>query len=181
VTATLVTITGPIASGKNTVAVTLADRCAEDRRTVLVADVDDVAAMVAGPGPLGGLWFAAHQAHGALVAQWLLTGVEVVISVGRVYTEAEQDALYGRLPANVRSVRVLIDAPLAVTWERARSDENRRLSRERDFHIAARARFRSLMAGIPADLVFDSADMTAAAIAAVIYEAVGSSGSGSAG
>lgn len=171
--AALVTITGPIASGKNTVAVSLAHRCAEDGRTVVIVDVDDVAAMVAGPGPVGGLWFAAHQAHGALVARWLLTAVDVVISVGPIYSEAEQDALYGRLPAGVRPVRVLIDAPLAVTWERARSDASRGLSRERDFHVAAHARFRALLPGIPADLVFDSADLTADAIAAVTYDALG--------
>jgi hypothetical protein len=178
VTAVLVTMTGPIAAGKNTVAVGLAARCAEDGRTVVIADVDDVAAMVAGPGPVGDLWFAAHQAHGALVAQWVQTAVDVVISVGPFHTEAEQDALYGRLPADLRPLRVLIDAPLDVTWARARSDESRGLSRDHDFHTAAHARFRSLMPGIPADLVFDSAAMSAAATAARIYEAIGSNWSG---
>ena len=47
-TASLVTITGPIASGKNTVATLLANLCAEDGRTVVIADVDEVAAMVTG-------------------------------------------------------------------------------------------------------------------------------------
>ena len=62
---TLVAITGPIASGKNTVAELLAKRCAGKGLTVVIADVDDVAAMVTGPGaPASGLWFAAHLAHG---------------------------------------------------------------------------------------------------------------------
>ena len=152
------------------------DLCAEDGQTVVIADVDDVASMVAGPGPVGSLWLAAHKAHGPSWAQWVLTDVDLVISVGPVYTDAEQDALYGRLPADVRTVRVLIDAPLEVTWQCARSEESRGLSRDRDFHIAAHTRFRSLMHGIPADLVFDSADMTPIAIAAIVYRAIAFAG-----
>ena len=48
--AQLVTITGPIASGKNTVAALLAESLIREGCTVVIADVDDVAAMVAGPG-----------------------------------------------------------------------------------------------------------------------------------
>jgi hypothetical protein len=64
---------------------------------------------------------------------------------------------------------VLIDAPLSATWERVQADHRRGTSRERDFHEAAHARCRALM--IPADLTFDSGDMTAATIAMSIYEA----------
>lgn len=171
--AALVTITGPIASGKSTVAALLADRCAEDGRTVVIADVDEVAAMVAGPGAAAsGLWFAAHQAHGALVAQWVLSGVDLVISVGPIYTQAEQDALYRVLPTGIQLLRVLIDAPLAVTWHRVRSDETRGYSRESDFHRAAHARFRGLRSKIPADLVLDSGRTAASDIAAAVYNAV---------
>ena len=108
-----------------------------------------------------------------------LTSIEVVISVGPIYTEAEQRALYGRLPAEVSPLRVVIDAPLAVTWERARSDSSRRLSRQRDFHVAAHTRYRSLLAGIPTDLMFNSGDMAADEIATAISRAVGVSESGS--
>jgi hypothetical protein len=173
VTAALVTITGPIASGKNTVAALLADQCSQDGLTVVIADVDDVAGMVSSPGAApSGLWFAAHRAPGALVAEWVLSDVDVVISVGPFYTQADQDALYGRLPASAQPLRVLIDAPLAVTWQRVRADENRRLSRERDFHTAAHARFRSLMPTIPSDLVFDSGETSAGDIAAAIHDAI---------
>lgn len=169
----LVTITGPIASGKNTVAAHLAEHWSSEGSTVVVADVDDVAAMVAGPGAAASnVWFAAHEAHGALVAQWMLTDVEVVISVGPIYTQAEQDALLRPLPPEARPWRVLIDAPLSATWERVRADERRGLSRQRDFHVAAHARFRSLMPGIPADLVFNSGDTSASNIAAGIFQAI---------
>lgn len=176
-TAALVTITGPIASGKNTVAALVADRCVKDGLTVVIADVDDVAAMVARPGAAAsGLWFAAHQAHGALVVQWVLSKVDIVISVGPIYSRAEQDALFGRLPVGTQPLRVLIDAPLAVTWQRVRADENRGLSRQRDFHATAHARFRSLMPEIPSDLLFDSGDTSAGEIACAIYDAISSRG-----
>ena len=173
VSTTLVTITGPIASGKNTIASALADRCAEDGLSVVIADVDDVAAMVSGSGAAaGGLWFAAHEAHGALVAQWVQSEVDLVISVGPIYSQAEQYALYGRL-TDTQPLRVVVDAPLAVTWSRVRDDHTRRLSRDREFHFAAHARFRSLLPGIPSDITVDSAEMSADEIADLLYAAVG--------
>lgn len=168
----LVTITGPIAAGKNTVATVLADRFIDAGRSVIIADVDEVAMMVCAPGAgATGLWFAAHRAHGALVGQWLRSDADVVIRVGPIYTQAEHDALFGQLPSEVRLLRVVIDAPLSATWERVQADHRRGTSRERDFHEAAHARYRALMSEIPADLTFDSGDMTAATIAMLIYEA----------
>jgi hypothetical protein len=173
VTAALVTITGPIASGKNTVADLVADHCILDGFTVVIADLDDVAAMVAKPGAAAsGLWSAANQAHGALVVQWVLSEVDIVISVGPIYSQAEQDALFGRLPVGTKPLRVLIDAPLEVTWQRVSADENRGLSRQRDFHATAHARFRNLMPNIPADLLFDSGNTSAGDIARAIYDAI---------
>jgi adenylylsulfate kinase-like enzyme len=173
----LVTITGPIAAGKNTVADALAERCVAAGRTVVIADVDDVAAMVCPPGAgATGLWFAAHEAHGALVAQWMRSDVDLVISVGPVYTSAENDALFGRLPAGARVLRVLVDAPLSVTWARVGADPRRGLSRQRDFHKSAHARYRALLADIPTDLVFDSATTPAGDIATAIDAAAGLTG-----
>jgi hypothetical protein len=168
----LVTITGPIAAGKNMVAELLAEHCVSTGRTVVIVDVDDVAFMVRGPG-VGDLWFDAHQAHGALVGQWVRSNVDVVISVGPIYSQAERDALFGQLPPTAQPIRVLIDAPLSVTWQRATADKERGWSRQRDFHEQAHARFRSLMPDIPADLTFNSADTSAADIATTIFQAAG--------
>jgi hypothetical protein len=120
-----------------------------------------------------GLWFAAHEAHGALVAGWMRTDVDVVISVGPVYTEAEQAALFGGLPADARTCRVLVDAPLAVTWQRVQADPGRGLSRQRDFHVTAHQRFRDLRPGIASDLAFDSGVTGAGEIAAAVIRFVG--------
>ena len=170
----LVTIAGPIAAGKNTVADLLAEHCVSSGRTVVIADVDDAAAMVAGPGAGAvGLWFAAHQAHGALVGQWMNSAADVVISVGPIYTKAECDALFGQLPPSTQPIRVLIDAPLTATWGRAKDDPQRGASRDRDFHESAHARYRSLLPDIPTDLAFDSGELRAEEIVAQILLAAG--------
>jgi thymidylate kinase len=171
---TLVTITGPIAAGKNTVADLLAEHCVSTGRTVVIADVDDVALMVGLPGAAeAGLWLAAHQAHGALVGQWMQSNADVVISVGPVYSQAERDALFGQLPPTAQPIRVLIDAPLSVTWQRVTADESRVVSRQRDFHEYAHARYRSHMPDIPTDLSFNSGDTDASEIAGTILRAAG--------
>lgn len=171
--ADLVTIVGPLASGKNTVARRLAELLDERGLTSAIVDVDDVAAMVAGRGAgAAGLWPAAHEAHGALVAGWLRTAVDVVVAIGNVYDATEQRALEGALLQGTPIVRVVLDAPIEVTWERAKDDPERGLSRERGFHERCYARFRALLPQIPADLTIDTSvtspeDAAAAIVAAL--------------
>jgi len=89
-----VIITGPLAAGKNTVAGKLTETLTGHGRTVVVADVDDVAAMVGWPGAgKAGLWFAAHEAHGALVGQWMRSNVEYVVAVGPFFSAEQRAAL----------------------------------------------------------------------------------------
>ncbi|HEY9294391.1 MAG TPA: hypothetical protein VIP98_24175 [Microlunatus sp.] len=169
---TLLTITGPIAAGKNTIADLLAESLVRSGRTVVIADVDDVADMVGPPGAgAAGLWFDAHRAHGALVGSWMRSAVDVVITVGPIYTPDEQDALYQQLPPDTVPLRILIDAPLSATWQRVTANPDRGLSRQREFHQSAHARYRSLKPGIPADLSFDSGDRSATDIATAILGA----------
>jgi hypothetical protein len=147
--------------------------CIESGRTVVVADVDDVAYARGTSSRRAELWLAAHQAHGALVGQWMRSNVDVVIALGPIYDEEEQQALYGNLPPDVSLCRVLIDAPLATTWARVTADASRVDSRERVFHESAHRRCRALMPGIPADLTFDSSTTDALAIAQAILRTVG--------
>jgi len=165
---------GPIAAGKNTIADLLAEHCVITGRTVVIADVDDVVAMVAGPGAGAvGLWLAAHQAHGALVGQWMNSAADVVISVGPIYTKAECDALFGQPPRSAKPIRVLIDAPVTAAWGRVKDDPRRGASRDRDFHESAHARYRSLLPDIPTDLAFDSGELRAEEIVVQILLAAG--------
>lgn len=157
----LVVVTGPIAVGKNTVADALALMMTARGHSAVVADVDDVAAMVAEPGAAeSGLWFAAHAVHGTIVGQWMRSAVDYVVAVGPIYSTAEQDALVRHLPQDVSSLWVVIDAPVAVTLARARADHGRGRSREVEFHNAAHRRFRELLPGIRADIVLDSSALS---------------------
>jgi hypothetical protein len=165
--AVLVTVTGPIAVGKNTVASAVVALASDDGLTVVSSDVDDVAATVGPPGAAAsGLWSAAHDAHGAMVARWLASEVDLVVAVGPFHTHHERALLLDRVPDDIARVHVLLDAPLDVTWERALADPTRGISRQREFHEAAHARFRSLVGDIPADLRFDTGTVPADVVAA---------------
>ena len=175
----LVVLTGPIAAGKNTVAGRLAQLLTAHGRTVVVADVDDVAAMVGAPGAAkAGLWFAAHEAHGALVGQWMRSAVDYVVVVGPIYSLDEQAALARTLPDDATTVWVVVDASVAVTLARTQADPERGLSRDPEFHRAAHRRFRELLPLIPADTVFDSEELSAERIAAAIADMLGVAGRG---
>jgi chloramphenicol 3-O-phosphotransferase len=165
----LVILTGPIAAGKNTAAAALARLLTARGRTVVVADLDDVAAMVGPPGAARtGLWFAAHEAHGAMVGQWMRSQVDCVIAVGPVYAAEEQAALTRTLPEGAAVLWVVVEAAVSVTLARAQADPGRGLSRDPGFHHAAHRRFQELRPLIPADLVFDSTGQDAEQIAAAI-------------
>lgn len=169
----LVILTGPIAAGKNTTADALAAHLTASGRTVVIVDVDDVAAMVADPGAAtAGLWFAAHEAHGALVGQWMRSAADVVIAVGPIFSIEEQNALIRHLPPETIPLWVLVDAPIALTLARVQSDPTRGRSQEPTFHRHAHARFRALSGQIPADLSFDSSEQSADGIALQIVSAL---------
>ena len=173
----LVILTGPIAAGKNTVADRLAELLTKRGRTVVVADIDDVAAMVRAPGAAeAGLWFAAHEAHGALVGRWMRSDVDFVVVVGPVYSHEEQAALTRSLPDDAAAVWVVIDAAVSATLPRAQTDPERGLSRDPEFHLAAHRRYRELLPMIPADKIFDSEDLSAGQIAAAVAAMLGVGG-----
>lgn len=169
----LVNLTGPLAAGKNTVADKLAELLTASGHSVVVADIDEVAEMVRPPGAArAGLWFAAHEAHGALVGQWMRSNVDYLVTVGPFHTKEERAALTRFLPDNTSMLWVVIDAEVSVTMARALADPTRGLSRDPGFHHRAHSRFRELLPTIPADLTFDSVAMDADQIAAAIAEAL---------
>nr|MDT0663305.1 adenylyl-sulfate kinase [Micromonospora sp. DSM 115978] len=165
----LVIITGPIAAGKNTVADRLTERLTARGRTVVLVDVDEVAAMVGAPGAgAAGLWFAAHEAHGALVGQWLRSTVDHVVAVGPFYPAQERAALTRTIPDEVARLWIVIDAPVPVTFARAQADPTRKLSRDPGFHHRAHKRFRAQLPTIPADLTFNTEHLDPNQIATAI-------------
>ena len=170
----LVILTGPLAAGKNTVADRLTQHLTGRGHTVVIADVDDVAAMVGRPGAgAAGLWFAAHESHGALVGQWPRSDVDYVVAIGPFWTAEEQAALTRTLPQDMPRLWVVIDAAISVTFARAQADPERGLSRDPGFHERTHGRFRKLLPTIPADAIFDSGELDAVQIAAAIAERLG--------
>ena len=122
--------------------------------------------MVGSPGAAAaGLWFAAHQAHGALVGQWARSAVDLVVAVGPIHTVEERAALVAYLPETVFAEYVVIDAPVALTLVRALADPSRGMSCVPEFHYAAHARFRAFVPDMPRHLllVTSTADDEAAA------------------
>jgi hypothetical protein len=58
----LITIVGPMAVGKDTVAELVVERCVGPGRTIVGAGVDDVAFMLRPPARRAELWVTAHRA-----------------------------------------------------------------------------------------------------------------------
>ncbi len=165
----LVILVGNIAAGKNTTASNLAAALTARGRTSVIADVDDVAAMVTPPGAASiGHWFTAHEAHGALVGQWMRSSIDYIIVVGPIHSADEQEALMRFLPEDASALWVVVHAPVSVTLPRAQADATRGMSQDPDFHLAAHARFIERLPGIPADLRLDSSKSSPAEISAAI-------------
>ncbi len=172
-TADLVVITGPIASGKSTTAAALAAAAAASGLTAVVLDVDDVAAAVTAPGAgATGLWLSAHHAHGALVARWVRTPVDLVIAVGPICSTAERAALLDPLPPGTPVHWVLLDAPVVTTLARAQADPTRGISAEPGFHHDRHQRFQRLRADIPATQTLDTSATDADTIARRVLTSV---------
>jgi len=174
--AELVVVNGPIASGKSTTAAALAAAATDLGRTAAVVDVDDVAEAVSAPGAgASGLWLSAHHAHGALVARWLRTPLDVVVAVGPFHSPAERAALLDELPPGTTAHWVLLDTPVETTLERARADPTRGLSREEAFHRERHERYRRLLrAGAEGPVqVFDTSTTSTEEVVTAVVHALG--------
>lgn len=75
----LVMISGPIASGKSTLAAELARLLRNAGLSVALTDLDTVAEMALPTLPD---WAWAHDIHAQLVGAWLATGIDVVVDEG---------------------------------------------------------------------------------------------------
>ena len=95
------------------------------------------------------------------------------MAVGPFLTAEERAALLRTVPDDVDTLWVVIDAPVSVTLPRAQADPGRGLSRDPTFHRRAHDRFRELRPTIPADMTFDSEELSAERIAAAIAGTLG--------
>jgi adenylylsulfate kinase-like enzyme len=154
----LIVITGPIAAGKSTVSELLADRLAEAGRSAVVVELDDVAHMVRSPAAEARrLWDEAHRAHAALLAGWLSTSIEVVITPGPFITRFERETLRTAIPPATAVLEVRLNSTLATAFGRVEGDPTRGLSRDPTFLRSMYEHFDRTTDGEPAaGLTFDS-------------------------
>lgn len=166
----LVVITGPIASGKSTVADRLAEHVRATGGSAVAVDLDDVVATLRAPASdFEQSWRRARAVHGALVAAWLHAGVDVVIAHGPFAAPEEVAALVDRVPPTVIPRWALLMAPYPVALERVTGDPQRVLSRDPDFLRYTHERFRSLLPDLPAcEWTFDTTAMSADDIVQVL-------------
>lgn len=170
----LVVITGPIASGKSTVARGLTEHCRNEGRSAVAVDLDDVVTMLRAPlDRFERSWQQARKVHGEFVAAWLDAGVDVVIAHGPFYTDDETAALLGPVPATITPRRVMLLASLETAVAGVTMDVSRKASRDPEFLRATHDRFQRLLPKIAAcEWVFDTATVSADHVVMTIGSAI---------
>lgn len=125
----LIMISGPIASGKSTVAAEVASQLRQMARTVALVDLDTVAEMALPTLPD---WEWAHRIHAELVGLWLSTDIDNVVDEG-TSSPAEVKQLLAQVSDGDRVLHVVLTTDFERALALAQLDPTRGLSKERDF------------------------------------------------
>jgi energy-coupling factor transporter ATP-binding protein EcfA2 len=162
----LVLIIGPIASGKSTLANTLANKLRNSGEAVVVVGLDTVAEMAL---PTLADWTWAHEVHGQLVGAWLEKPIQTVIAEGpETPEEIEQIMRHVGSDVSVRTVLITTTYESALT--RAATDPTRGLSKDPEFLRAMHRRFEQSRPDIAHDVQFDTGELSSDDIALRIIE-----------
>jgi energy-coupling factor transporter ATP-binding protein EcfA2 len=162
----LVLIAGPIASGKSTLADTLAGKLRSGGRAVVVVGLDTVAEMALPTLPD---WTWAHEVHGQLVGAWLEKPIHTVIAEGPA-TPREIEQIMRHVGPDVSVRKVLITTRYEAALARAVSDPTRGISKDPEFLRRMYRRFEQTRPEIAYDLHFDTEETTQQAIADRVME-----------
>jgi predicted kinase len=155
----LIVITGPIASGKSTVAGELARELERAGHRVAVIDLDLVHDMLtAGARPSDDTtWAVARRAAAMLANAFLGAGIEVVVAEGSFNRPDDRAAFTAPLDARAAPRFVTLRVSYEEALRRATSDPTRGKSRDPDFLGPYFATADRLLATAPAtDLVIDT-------------------------
>jgi adenylylsulfate kinase-like enzyme len=167
----VIVITGPIASGKSTIARELARELERSGGRPAVIDLDLVHDMLVAGGSTSddAAWALARRAAATLATTFQEGGVTVVIAEGSFNRPLDRAAFDDHLQPNAETVYVTLRVSFDEALRRAEGDPTRGLSRDRAFlgpYFAAAA---EALAATPAtDLVIDTEQMTATAAATAI-------------
>jgi adenylylsulfate kinase-like enzyme len=142
---TLLIISGPIASGKSTVAQLVATESRASGHTVAVVDLDRLYMMLDHRSPMDDprTWRAARRAAAALADQFLVDGAELVIVEGTFWTQAERDEFAHRLSTAFDALFVTLHVSVDEALTRVQADVGRRASRVPELLRASHAEFAS--------------------------------------
>lgn len=146
--ARLVMISGPIASGKSTLAGELARLLRLDGFSVALTDLDAVAEMALPTLPD---WDWAHGIHAQLVGAWLTTGVDIVVDEGTSNPTEVQQVL-DRVPAGTDIFHVVLTADFEASLARAKADSGRGLSKDPAFLRADHDAYSHHLPHLPSNL-----------------------------
>jgi adenylylsulfate kinase-like enzyme len=172
---TVIVITGPIASGKSTIARELAGTIERRGVRVAVIDLDVVHDGLASGGATPGetTWAAARRAAADLAVADLAAGVAVVVAEGSFNAPADRATFADHLGGGTVPIYVSLRVSFEEAFRRAQADPSRGRSREPVFLKSHYTRVAQMLANGPAsDLVFDTERQPASEIAATIERLV---------
>ena len=123
-------ISGPIASGKSTAAYGLAAESRASGATAAVVELDRMYMMLHDSSLMSDARISrqARRATAALVDQYVLDGIDVVIAEGDFWIASQRDEFSSRLSSGVAAVFVTLRVSVEEALRRVGLDANRRLS-----------------------------------------------------
>jgi shikimate kinase len=167
----LILITGPIASGKSTVARVLGDRLRAAGRSLAIIDADDVVLTIGGFRNLP--WEHLElslEVFGRLIDAWLSVGFDV-IAHGPLYEQKALEVLGSIDLTRAHTCRIILRTTYEVALDRVSGDSERDQSKDPEFLRRAYHRDLALLAELPpGDLIFDT---TSTSVTQVVDEIVG--------
>ena len=168
----LVVISGPIGSGKSSVAQLLAVRARAEGRSAAVVELDRLYLMLDDASPMDNpsLWSQARRAAGALATQFAGEGMDLVIVEGDFWTPVARQQFLGQLHVATTPTFVTLRVAEEEALRRVQLDTDRRASRNPDVLHACHMEF-AAVASVESDLHLDTTSMSLEEVAAHIAAA----------
>ena len=172
----IVVVTGPIASGKSTIAIELARQLSLNDVRAEVIDLDLVydGLIAQGLPPDASTWRRARGDAARTTDAFLDDDVAVIVAEGSFNLPDDRSAFVDQLRSNSEVVFVTLRVSFEEALRRAQGDQTRGRSRDPEFLGAHFAERRDLMAAVPeTDIVIDTEQVSAATAAASIARLIG--------